>query len=213
MGAESDIKQERDAASGFGAAVARLIPDFVTPNHISLGRIVGCLFIVGLEIAGSSAMVLAIVAFVVGTSDFFDGILARQRGQITRLGAVLDPLGDKLFFLAMLWVLWQRGWVEGYLILAILVLESQGLWLPLMCMARRALKRRALWPPPQAKPNWWGKWKMGWLGYAMGLIILARATGQGWLYSFAWWNLWVGLALGVVAASIYLWDFAHGEYQ
>lgn len=213
MGAASTSQQDATGDKGFAAAVVRMCPAWLTPNQISMGRIIGCLVVVGLEIAGFSAMTLAVVAFVVGSSDFLDGMLARHRGQETKLGAFLDPLGDKLFFLAMLWVLWQRGWVEGYLILIILIMESHGLWFPLLCMARRWFKGNRLWPPPQVKPNWWGKWKMGWLGYAMGLIILGKACDAHWLYVFAWWNLWVGLALGAVATIIYLWDFSRGEYQ
>jgi cardiolipin synthase (CMP-forming) len=40
-----------------------------------------------------------ILIFIV-TSDFFDGYLARARGESTPLGSVLDPLADKLFVTA-----------------------------------------------------------------------------------------------------------------
>lgn len=213
MSTTSTGQEETSRKQGLSAAVMDRVPAWITPNQISLGRIIGCLVVVALEIAGASAMTLAVVAFVVGSSDFLDGMLARHRGQETKLGAFLDPLGDKLFFLAMLWVLWQRGWVENYILVIILIMESHGLWFPLLCMARRRFQGRPLWPPPQVKPNRWGKFKMGWLGYALGIIILGKACQAHWLYLFAWYNIWVGLGLGAVAIAIYLWDFAHGEYQ
>ena len=41
---------------------------------------------------------LAIIAFfAIITSDLLDGQFARRRGQVTALGALLDPLADKLF--------------------------------------------------------------------------------------------------------------------
>lgn len=38
---------------------------------------------------------LAITFALLGLTDFFDGYLARQRGQETHLGRILDPIADK----------------------------------------------------------------------------------------------------------------------
>src|SRR5262249_62181760 len=41
--------------------------------------------------------ILALVIFLIATAtDFLDGWLARRRGQITKLGTLLDPIADKL---------------------------------------------------------------------------------------------------------------------
>lgn len=213
MTVDSNTRTAMKTQSGAASAIARMVPGFITPNHISIGRIIGCLVLVWLEVAGATPWTLTVVAFVVGTSDFIDGIVARERGLITELGAFLDPLGDKLYFLAMLWIIWQRGWLEWYLLVAILVIESHAIWLPLMCIARRSVKGRKLWPPPALKPNWMGKWKMGWLGYSLGVIVLGKAAEVNGIYLFAWWNIWIGLGLGLGAWAVYLWDFARGEYQ
>lgn len=61
---------------------------------------------------------LAILVFLLmAVSDGIDGYLARRRNQITRLGAFLDPLADKLLMVcACLLLASQRGHVPGFLL-------------------------------------------------------------------------------------------------
>jgi CDP-diacylglycerol--glycerol-3-phosphate 3-phosphatidyltransferase len=55
--------------------------------------------------------------FVMAISDAVDGYWARHRQQITKLGAFLDPLADKLLITcASLLLVSQRGHVEGFLL-------------------------------------------------------------------------------------------------
>jgi CDP-diacylglycerol---glycerol-3-phosphate 3-phosphatidyltransferase len=68
------------------------------PNAITVGRIAATPLIALLPFVPSwpwrlVAFVLFIVAAV---TDYYDGALARSRGQITDLGKQLDPLADKL---------------------------------------------------------------------------------------------------------------------
>lgn len=55
--------------------------------------------------------------FLMAISDAIDGYWARHRKQITKLGAFLDPLADKLLITcASLLLVSQRGHVEGFLL-------------------------------------------------------------------------------------------------
>ena len=55
--------------------------------------------------------------FLMAISDAIDGYWARHRQQITKLGAFLDPLADKLLITcASLLLVSQRGHVEGFLL-------------------------------------------------------------------------------------------------
>jgi CDP-diacylglycerol--glycerol-3-phosphate 3-phosphatidyltransferase len=55
--------------------------------------------------------------FLMAVSDGIDGYLARRRQQITKLGAFLDPLADKLLITsASLLLVSQRGHVGGFLL-------------------------------------------------------------------------------------------------
>jgi len=61
---------------------------------------------------------VAILLFLLmAVSDGIDGYLARRRNQITRLGAFLDPIADKLLMTcACLLLASQRGHVSGFLL-------------------------------------------------------------------------------------------------
>ena len=61
---------------------------------------------------------VSIVIFLaMAVSDVIDGYLARRKKQITKLGAFLDPLADKLLMTcACLLLASQRGHVEGFLL-------------------------------------------------------------------------------------------------
>ena len=72
------------------------------PNWITVGRIALTPLVAWLPfIYSATARGLAFVLFlVVAISDFYDGMLARSRNEITNLGRLLDPLADKIFLLA-----------------------------------------------------------------------------------------------------------------
>ena len=55
---------------------------------------------------GTSAAALVVFA-VIGWSDYLDGIAARVTGQYSRLGALLDPLVDRMLVLAGAIVCWH----------------------------------------------------------------------------------------------------------
>lgn len=56
-------------------------------------------------------------------SDFFDGFIARTWRQTTKLGAILDPLADKMLILAAFLGLLMTGRVNEWVIYLILVRE------------------------------------------------------------------------------------------
>jgi len=81
------------------------------PNALTAGRIAITPLIALLPLAES--WVLRLVAWIVfliaAISDYYDGVLARTRNQITDLGKLLDPLADKLLlvgtFIPMFWLM------------------------------------------------------------------------------------------------------------
>jgi len=65
------------------------------PNSLTILRILLIPCYIGLLIYGRFELAL-IVLLVAGLTDALDGAIARMKNQHTRLGAVLDPLADKL---------------------------------------------------------------------------------------------------------------------
>ena len=74
------------------------------PNALSLGRIVAAPFIALLPFAPTWQLKLAgFVLFIAAAiTDYYDGVLARNRNLVTDLGKLLDPLADKLLLVATL---------------------------------------------------------------------------------------------------------------
>jgi cardiolipin synthase len=89
------------------------------PNAISLARIVLVAPILFLIKEGRFDLAL-VLFFVAGFSDGLDGFLARRYGWHTRLGALLDPIGDKLLVAGTFLTLAYTGhipvWLAGVVV-------------------------------------------------------------------------------------------------
>jgi CDP-diacylglycerol--glycerol-3-phosphate 3-phosphatidyltransferase len=84
------------------------LPNILTVARIALTPVIALLPF----IAGWLPKVIAFVVFLAAAiSDFYDGKLARERGEITDLGKILDPLADKLLLLASLVPIY---WITNY---------------------------------------------------------------------------------------------------
>jgi CDP-diacylglycerol--glycerol-3-phosphate 3-phosphatidyltransferase len=68
------------------------------PNVVSMSRLVLAAGFVGTR---EPSLRLALIAAASGT-DFLDGWLARRRAAVTRWGALIDPIADRLFVLCAL---------------------------------------------------------------------------------------------------------------
>jgi CDP-diacylglycerol--glycerol-3-phosphate 3-phosphatidyltransferase len=92
------------------------------PNSLTLLRIFMVPFLVvvlltkfyGREFVGLSIFLIAAV------TDFFDGWIARRSGRITRLGALLDPIADKLLMSAAFISLVELGLAPAWMIVIII---------------------------------------------------------------------------------------------
>ena len=133
----------------------------MVPNALTLSRLALCPLIVYCQV--SQRYVWGIALFVLaGASDFLDGYVARRYGLETELGALLDPICDKLLALAFFAFLMTTGscppWFLG-LLLAIVLLQSMGFLLVQFSNEREQ---------PFLRPLLVGKWNTGlqfaWIG-------------------------------------------------
>lgn len=95
------------------------------PNIITMVRI--AMLPVVLLLIDNYSRVLSFLAAVVfiagGITDVLDGWLARKRGQVSILGAFLDPLADKLFVLGTLVFCVARDRVAEWLVIVLMSRE------------------------------------------------------------------------------------------
>jgi cardiolipin synthase len=137
---------------------------------------------------GQDVAATTIFAVVAG-SDYLDGMVARVTGQYSRLGALLDPVVDRLLVLAGVAVCWRfellPRWALAVLLareLAVVVLARVGM--------RHGLELQINWPGRVAV---WPT--MSAIAFAlMGLLDLAEVV------------LYVGLALSLLALAEYARD-------
>jgi cardiolipin synthase len=135
---------------------------------------------------GHDAIAAVIYAFV-GGGDYLDGIAARITGQYSRLGAMLDPLVDRLYVAAGGVVCWSYGLLAHWALGAILAREL------LMLAVAPIWVRRGL----QLNINWIGR--IGVAPTMFGLFLaLAGARTVGGAFFI------VGVCLAWLAAVLYL---------
>jgi cardiolipin synthase len=90
------------------------------PNLISILRIALVVPVVLFLLEGiyTWALVLFLIA---GASDGLDGFLARRYGWTSRVGAILDPIGDKLLMVAVFLVLGTKGYLPWWLVAVVIL--------------------------------------------------------------------------------------------
>jgi CDP-diacylglycerol--glycerol-3-phosphate 3-phosphatidyltransferase len=105
--------------------VGRLLRTVTLPNWLSLGRIllipVFMVALLGNVPRGDD--IAAVVFCVAAATDSLDGYLARSRQTVTTLGALLDPLADKLLISAALISLVELDRLAAWVAMVIIARE------------------------------------------------------------------------------------------
>ncbi len=129
----------------------------------------------------------AVVFAVIGWTDYLDGFLARLTGQYSRLGALLDPLVDRMLVVSGMVVAWHFTLLPRWAIAIVIARE-----LLMLAMSRFALARGI-----ELKINWAGR-----LGVApvMGAPFFAIAGAR----TVALILLYVGISLVLLATVLYV---------
>lgn len=113
---------------------------------------------------------LALAIFIgAALTDGVDGLLARALRQQTALGAVLDPIADKLLVLAALVVLALEGELPNWL-LALVVVKEGGTLLAVWTL-------RSAHRPVPIHPSRMGKYATFGLAATLALALARRTAG------------------------------------
>ena len=196
-----------------GGWVAALLPGWLTPNQLTMFRMALSLVILAVGLAGASIGLVIILCLVAGVSDILDGALARQRGLVTRLGALLDPLSDKFFALIMALLVYHWGLVPGYLLLLLILTELHAIVIPPAIFFGRVARGGFNWIPPKIKPTIWGKLKTFCLSLSLGGLLVGAWLGVAGLWELSIVGLWAALALGLVAEVEYWLTWNRGAIK
>lgn len=140
------------------------LPNSITILRLLLVPVVAYALLIG-DVA--KALILFLVASI---SDGLDGYLARRLDQRTRLGAILDPLADKLLVVSLVILLTWTGllplWLTALIIMRDVVIVSGALiyhyWIG----------------PVQIEPSYISKINTT---AQFILIVLVLTVGAGWL--------------------------------
>ena len=143
--------------------------------------------IVALSSNGGHDALAAVLYAVIGWADYLDGFAARLTGQYSRLGALLDPVIDRLLVISGMVVCWRFTLLPRWAIALVIARE-----LFVLALSRYGLRRGV-----ELKINWPGR-----LGVApiLGAPFFAIA-GVHWLALIL---LYVGLVLALLATFLYI---------
>ena len=159
------------------------------PNAIGFARLAGIpVFLILALSSGDGHSAAATILFaVIGWADYLDGFAARLTGQYSRLGALLDPVIDRLLVVSGMVVCWEFSLLPRWAIALVVARE-----LLMLVLSRYGLSRGV-----QITINWPGR-----VGVAptMGAPFFAMA-GIHWLALIL---LYVGLTLSLSATVLYI---------
>jgi cardiolipin synthase len=159
------------------------------PNLIGYGRLAGIPVFLALALSSAHGKdpAATVIFAVVACADYLDGFAARLTGQFSRLGALLDPIVDRMLIIAGVIVAFDFSLLPRW---ALLVAVARELFM--LALSRYGLSRGV-----DLKINWFGR-----IGVApmMGAPFFAMA-GVHWL---ALVMLYVGLVLSLVATGLYV---------
>lgn len=168
----------------------RFVPEYWTPNRITLFRIV-CTPIVFFTILFGHYISGVILFIVVASTDVLDGSLARTQDKVTRFGMLVDPLADKLLIGSMVLLLVFR---HLSVMLGIIVLCIEITFIISAYIARVKFHRVNM-------ANGWGKFKMFLQVLATCITLMALVFEVPVFFNIATGIF--GLSVGFAIMSLY----------
>ncbi len=159
------------------------------PNAIGFTRLalIPVFLVVALSSRTGTDALGATLFAVIGWGDYADGIAARITRQYSRLGALMDPVTDRLLVVSGAVVCWNFSLLPRW---ALAVLAGRELLM--LVLGRLALARGA-----ELRINWPGRLAVA---PVMGAFFFAMVGLEG----FGEVLLYVGLGLALLASALYL---------
>ncbi len=179
--------------------VSRTDRVWTIPNLLSIVRLMGVPLFLWLILGPEADGWALVVLMLSGITDYLDGYLARKLNQTSKLGAILDPVADRLYILSTVIGFAARDIIPIWLAL-LLPLRDAFLWTLVPFLRTRGYSSLPV--------HFLGKAATAALLYAFPLLLLGDGDGVvatlakvfGW--AFAIW----GTALYWWAGLLYAWQ-------
>jgi CDP-diacylglycerol--glycerol-3-phosphate 3-phosphatidyltransferase len=161
------------------------------PNAIGFVRIglIPVFLVLALGSGDGRDTTATILFAFIAASDYLDGMVARVTGQYSRLGALLDPLTDRLLVISGAIVAWEFELLPRWALLVLAAREA------LMLLLTQIALRRGL----DLSVNMLGRWAVWPTMSALGVAMIMET----WLSEVL---LYIGLAMTLAATVQYLQD-------
>ena len=161
-------------------------------NAVTIARVVVTPVLLAMILGGGASWPALAVWTVLSGTDWVDGYLARRHG-VTRSGAFLDPLADKLLVLGAMSALVAEG-LFWWLPVAIIAVREVAISVYRTWMGRRGISIPA---------RWWAKVKTVVQQFAVAFALFPLTTDEPAVANVL---LWAGVALALVTGAQYLLD-------
>jgi cardiolipin synthase len=158
------------------------------PNAIGFLRLclIPLFLVVSLSSSDGQSALAATLFAVISWGDYADGIAARVTRQYSRLGALMDPVTDRLLIISGVLVAWHFELLPRWALAVLAVRE-----LAMVAIARYGLRRGV-----DLAINWPGR-------LAVGPVMSSLFFAMAGLRTFAEVLLYIGLLLALAASVLY----------
>jgi cardiolipin synthase (CMP-forming) len=180
---------DRTAPTPTATRPGQALRPLTIPNLVGYARLAAIPVFLYLALSSGDGRTASAVALFVAIAigDYVDGLLARATGQYSRMGALLDPVVDRIAILSGAAVCWRFELLPRWALAVLMARE-----LVMLALAQAALRRGL-----EMEINWLGRtavWPV------MAAIFLAMAF-DGWFPTAV---LIVGLVAALLATAVYL---------
>jgi cardiolipin synthase len=182
---------DRSYAKPAGTEPGEPLHPWTLPNFVGYLRLAAIpLFLVlAYETDDGTSVLSAMIFWAIAFGDYVDGFLARVTGQYSRLGALLDPVIDRLTILAGAVVCWSFELLPRWLLVVLALRE-----LTMLLLGQYGLRHGV-----DIKINWPGRISVFPIMGGIWLALLA----PGWVATAL--VVW-GVAMALLATYVYAQD-------
>jgi cardiolipin synthase len=158
------------------------------PNIVSFARLLGIPALLYYGLYEQNDLIAFWIFALASITDWLDGFLARKLNQFSELGALLDPIADRLYIITAIAVLLLRGLIP---LLAVALIIGREIWLFIIQLNNR---KNGYQPP---KVHYVGKAGTLLLLYSLPGIFLGNldfSANQIFHFlglAFLWWGIGV----------------------